>query len=103
MINTKFYLPLLVKIGTNKIIFKSLVIFVLGIVFYFVPIKFIGETYPICLFKILLNKECIGCGTTRAVWSILHFKFYDALEYNMLIILIFPLLVGCVIYWIIKK
>ena len=103
MINNKFYLPLLAKIKANKIFFKSLTILILGIAFYCIPKKFIGETYPICLFRIILNKECIGCGTTRAIWSVLHFKFYDALKYNKLIIITFPLLIGCIIYWIFKK
>jgi len=75
----------------------------LGIAFFFIPKDYLGENYPICLFRIFLNIKCIGCGTTRAVWSILHLKFYDAIEYNKLIIISFPLLIGCVTRWMLKK
>jgi len=96
-------LPLFEKIEANKKYFKILLIIILGTVFYFMPIKYLGETYPICLFRLLFNKNCIGCGTTRAVWSIMHFKFFSAIEYNKLILITFPLLTGCIIRWVIKK
>ncbi|MDR1389406.1 MAG: DUF2752 domain-containing protein [Treponema sp.] len=40
--------------------------------------------------------------TTRAVWSIIHFRINDALAYNRLSVVSFPLLAGCVISWICK-
>jgi len=90
-------------IKANKRFFKLILIICLGIVFYFIPKAYLGDTYPICLFRIIFDIKCIGCGTTRALWSIMHFKFYDAIEYNKLIVLTFPLLTGCIIYWILKK
>ena len=87
----------------RKRILKTIFIVILGVLFFFIPKAYLGETYPICLYRYIFNIKCIGCGTTRALWSIIHFKFYDAIEYNKLIIVTFPLLTGCVIHWIIKK
>jgi len=103
MINNKYYLPLLEKIEANKIFFKLAIIIILSIIFYCIPKDYLGGTYPICLFRILFNINCIGCGTTRAVWSILHLRFYEAIEYNKLIIITFPLLSGSILLWIFKK
>ena len=91
------------KIETNKKIAKAVFIAVLGILFYFIPKAYLGDTYPICLFRIIFDLKCIGCGTTRALWSIMHFRFNDAIEYNKLIVVTFPLLTGCLVYWILKN
>jgi hypothetical protein len=99
----KIYLPLFEKTEANKKCFKILLIIILGTIFYFIPKDCLGETYPICLYRILFNSNCIGCGTTRAIWSIMHFNFYDAIKYNKLIVITFPLLTGCIIHWIVKK
>ncbi|MDR0302164.1 MAG: DUF2752 domain-containing protein [Treponema sp.] len=73
------------------------------VVFYTIPKEYLGDTFPICFYRIIFNKECIGCGTTRAIWSILHLRFYDAIQYNKLIVVTFPLFTGCIIHWIFKK
>jgi hypothetical protein len=73
------------------------------ILFYLIPKDYLGDKYPLCLYRILFGKKCLGCGTTRAVWSILHFRISDALVYNRLIIISFPVLVGCVVSWIFKS
>jgi len=96
-------LPLYSKIKANKILLKFVIIIFLSIIFFYIPKDYLGDTYPICLFKILFGIDCIGCGTTRAVWSVLHFKFNDAIEYNKLIVITFPLLCFCVIQWILRK
>ena len=85
----------------NRILKSILVLFLL-LIFYNIPKQYLGETFPLCLYKIAFDHECLGCGTTRAVWSILHLNINDALEYNKLIVLIFPLLAGCTIYWILS-
>jgi len=99
----KIYLPLFEKMEVNKKYLKILFIIILGTVFFFIPKDYLGETYPICLFRLLFNINCIGCGTTRAIWSIMHLNFSNAIEYNKLIVITFPLLIGCIIHWIFKK
>jgi hypothetical protein len=99
-------MPLLKRIGAfgNKKLFKRIAfVLIVLFVFYNIPKKYLGDTYPICLYRIIFKKKCLGCGTTRAIWSVLHFNIIDALVYNKLIIIIFPLLVGCTVFWIFKK
>lgn len=73
------------------------------IIFYFIPLEYIGEKYPICLYRIILKHECLGCGTTRATSCILHGDFICAYNYNKLIVFTFPLMVICYISWLLKK
>jgi hypothetical protein len=57
----------------------------------------------LCIFKAVFGQSCLGCGTTRAMWSILRFDIIAALEYNKLIVITFPLLAGCTIAWIFRQ
>lgn len=50
-----------------------------------------GPIVP-CIFNKLTGLFCPGCGMTRAIHSIMHFEFLQALRYNFLIILIPPLM-----------
>lgn len=43
--------------------------------------------YPKCLFHELTGLHCPGCGGTRAVHSLLHGHFLEALNYNALTVL----------------
>jgi hypothetical protein len=94
------HLPLLKVIAADIDIKKLFFIIILGILFFSIPKVYLGDSFPVCLYRILFKKKCIGCGTTRAVWSILHFKFSEAYNYNKMIIITFPLLTGCIIKWI---
>ena len=47
----------------------------------------------ICQWKLITGQDCIGCGITRAIISILKFNFKEAIEYNPLVIIVFPLLI----------
>jgi hypothetical protein len=103
MTETARHLPLSKSITANVNFKKLFFLIFLGAIFFSIPKIYIGDTYPLCLYRIILNKKCIGCGTTRAVWSILHFNFNDAYEYNKMIIITFPLIMGCAVKWILKK
>ncbi len=37
---------------------------------------------------------CTGCGTTRALYSILHMDFIQAFRFNAALCLLFPFLIG---------
>ncbi|MDR1390036.1 MAG: DUF2752 domain-containing protein [Treponema sp.] len=82
---------------------RLLVVIVLGALFFLVPKAYLGDTFPLCAYRLLLNRTCIGCGTTRAVWSVLHFKFIEAYEYNKMIPITFPLLAGCIAVWVFRN
>jgi len=99
----KKHLPLFKSITENVNYRKLLFIVIFGIIFFYIPKTYLGDTFPICLYRIIFGKKCIGCGTIRAVWSILHFNVSEAYEYNKMIIVTFPLLTGCITKWIFKN
>jgi hypothetical protein len=47
----------------------------------------------VCPSKYFLNRDCPGCGLTRATMHILHFDFVNAWAFNKLSFFIFPFLV----------
>lgn len=68
-------------------------IFLIPVLFFVVPLDWVKEQHSVCLFKMVTGNECIGCGMTRAVLSVFHFRFEDAIMFNKLVIIVFPLLV----------
>lgn len=72
----------------NKLIL--IVLICLPICFWLIPFSFI-EHRSFCIFVHLFGKQCIGCGTTRAMHSVIHFKFYEAFGYNKFIVITFPI------------
>ncbi len=45
-----------------------------------------------CIFYQITGFYCSGCGSSRALRSIIHFDFYRALRYNAIFTLAFPFL-----------
>jgi len=50
------------------------------------------STTELCLSKICFNRECFGCGITRAVMHFIHFEFAEAIKFNKLVLLVVPFL-----------
>ena len=48
------------------------------------------EIFPPCPFHYLTGYDCPGCGSQRALHSILHLKLYKAATYNPLMVLFIP-------------
>jgi Protein of unknown function (DUF2752) len=65
-------------------------ILLVPVVLFFIPLDWIKGQNS---YKNILGNECIGCGMTRAVLSVIHFQFENAYNYNKLVIVVFPLLV----------
>jgi len=57
------------------------------------PATYFDSGQSLCPSKLLLDKECPGCGITRSVQHAIHFNFKTAWEYNKLIVLVLPLLI----------
>lgn len=69
------------KIILNRL--KLIGIFCLPLFFYFV-VKFllIFNSISICLWKLIFNRECWGCGMTRAFGALFHGDFAQAYDFN---------------------
>ena len=57
----------------------------------------------ICLWKLLTGHNCIGCGMTHAIVALLKLDIKHAIEYNPLVIIVFPLLLYLWLTYIYKK
>ena len=70
----------------------------LGIGFVFFGFLFLFTKYskmPLCIFKMIFDIPCPGCGLTRGFISILHLDFVEAMEYHVLSV---PLFVSICVY-----
>jgi hypothetical protein len=56
------------------------------------PANFLDHGQSICLSKVLLHRECPGCGMGRACMHALHFDWRTAWDYNRLFVVVLPLL-----------
>jgi len=48
--------------------------------------------FPSCAFKQITGLQCPGCGGQRAIYSLLHFQFQEAFQYNSLLVCSLPYL-----------
>lgn len=48
----------------------------------------------LCIYKLILGKECWNCGMTRAFLAMLHFDFNTALSYNNKVVIVFPMTIA---------
>lgn len=49
--------------------------------------------FPKCPFRMLTNLPCAGCGSQRAIHSLLHGDIRQAAEYNFLLVVFLPVIV----------
>jgi len=64
------------------------------LILLFLPADFFDHsTRELCLSKICFNRECLGCGITRAVMHLIHFEFREAWHFNKLVVLVIPFLI----------
>jgi len=62
------------------------------------PVTWLERMPSVCLYWNLLGIHCPGCGMTRAMSALLHADFNRALGYNLLVVVIFPVLAGILLY-----
>jgi hypothetical protein len=90
----------------KKRIIGSILLFLLvafGITLLVLPSTFFDTGPPMCLSVLLFNKNCYGCGMTRGVMHLIHFEFAEAWEFNKLSFIVFPLLVGMLLWEIYQR
>jgi len=49
-------------------------------------------SYPPCLFHFLTRLYCPGCGSARAIYSLLHTQILTAIDYNIFLVMSLPIL-----------
>ena len=72
----------------NLLLFWGLIL--IPLVLLILPPSFFDKGQSVCLSKVLLNKECIGCGLTRATQHFIHLDFQKAYSLNKLVVIIVP-------------
>lgn len=65
---------------------------VLALLYFFMDARIPGF-FPTCPFHSLTGLYCPGCGSQRAVSSLLHAEFLQAIHYNLMLVLTLPLVV----------
>lgn len=85
----------------KKIILVSylFILISLPLVLIILPANFFDSGQSICLSVLILDRECFGCGMTRAVQHLIHLDFIGAYNFNKLSFLVFP----TVVYLLIKE
>ena len=84
----------------NHNIFKIIIIIILlsgPLILFILPADYFDQGQSACLSVVFFDLECYGCGMTRAIMHLMHFELFKALEYNKLVILVFPLLL---LWWL---
>ena len=80
------------------LIFTGLII--LPVVLCLLPASFFDQGQSICFSVLVFNKECFGCGITRAVQHLIHFDFQTAWNFNKLVIVVAPVLFYLWFNWV---
>jgi uncharacterized protein DUF2752 len=64
-----------------------------GFLFFFNPASPANQFFPKCPFRTLTGMQCPGCGSTRALYQLLHLHPLAAFKLNPLFILTVPFIV----------
>jgi len=83
----KYFNNLKVKILSLSILFS------IPIILFILPPTYFDSGQTVCLSVLFFDLECYGCGMTRAIMHFIHFEFIKSINYNPLVVLVFPLLV----------
>lgn len=73
---------------------KFVIYILIPFALYLVPTEGIYHGHSLCLSILLFDRECPGCGITRAVFSILYGDVQAAFAFNKMVLGAFPTLVA---------
>ncbi len=68
------------------------VLLIVVAVFYFSINPATSKYMPRCVFLVVTGFKCPGCGSQRAIHSLLHGNFIDALRYNAFFVAALPVI-----------
>ena len=84
-------------------VLKLFILVALPIVLLVLPKDFFDHGPSLCLSQLLFHIECYGCGMTRACMHLIHLDFEEAFAYNMISLVVFPLLCVIWVQWFLKE
>ena len=91
------------KKARKVLLYISIIILFIMLVFI---CKYLYKAYNIgfdCVVNRFTGLYCAGCGMTRAVYSLIQLDFYQAFRYNVLSIVLLPIIVLYVLFEIYAK
>jgi hypothetical protein len=71
---------------------QLLFMLIVPLIFLVIPSTAFDNGPPLCLFTILADVKCIGCGLTRGVMHFIHFDFSRAWAFNPLSFVAVPVI-----------
>jgi hypothetical protein len=77
---------------TRKYILGISIVAVCGSLLYFLFDPSLSNSFPKCIFHSLTQLECPGCGSQRAIHSLLHGNILQAADFNLMAVVFLPLL-----------
>lgn len=75
----------------RKVCIVSAIIIAGLIYFFFNPAD--NNLFPKCPFYWFTGLKCLGCGSQRAIYSLLHLDLEAAFKYNALLIISLPIII----------
>ncbi|MCG6552624.1 MAG: DUF2752 domain-containing protein [Candidatus Magnetominusculus sp. LBB02] len=70
---------------------------VVGTVIVYTHDPSVSRFYPKCVFHELTGLYCPGCGSTRAVYQLLHGNIAAAFRFNPFVVLTLPFIIYCIL------
>lgn len=81
-----------------------LVLLFIPVLLWWLPAGFFDDTgVELCPSRAFFDVECFGCGITRAVMHLHHFEWQEAIYYNYLVVIVYPVLVALWFLWLYKS
>jgi predicted membrane protein len=76
----------------KRLIILSAAVIAISLLYFFLDAR-VGDIFPHCPFHTLTGFYCPGCGSQRALSSLLHADFLQAINFNTLLVISLPFLI----------
>ncbi len=80
------------EVSEKSIAIILIILGIAGLLFLYFVKPAEDSVYPKCPTRYFTGLNCPGCGTLRAVHSLLHLELKAALKFNFLLVLLLPVL-----------